>query len=103
MLKLNKDNFEKEVLKSEKPILVDFWAEWCQPCKMMGPAFESVSKEFKDVTFAKLDVQENQELAQKYEVMGIPCLILFENGKEKNRIVGYLPEAQLKEKIKSIL
>jgi len=103
MLKLNKDNFEKEVLKSEKPVLVDFWAEWCAPCKMMGPAFESVSKEFKDVKFAKLDVQENQELAQKHEVMGIPCLILFEDGKEKNRIVGYLPEEQLKEKIKSIL
>ncbi|MBD3361765.1 thioredoxin [Candidatus Woesearchaeota archaeon] len=103
MIQLNKDNFEKEVIKSDKPVLVDFWAEWCGPCKMMGPVFEKVSKEITNVKFAKLDVQENQSLAQEHDVTGIPCLILFVNGKEKDRITGYLPEEQLKEKIQSML
>lgn len=103
MIELNEDNFEKEVLKSDKPVLVDFWADWCGPCKMMAPIFEKVFKEFTKIKFAKLDVQSNKSLANKYDVTGIPCLILFENGKEKDRITGYLPEEQLKEKIKAII
>jgi len=103
MISLNEENFEKEVIKSDKPVLVDFWAEWCGPCKMMAPVFEKVSKEFPKVKFAKLDVQENSSLASEHDVTGIPCLVLFENGKEKDRITGYLPENQLKEKIKNLL
>jgi thioredoxin 1 len=103
VLELNKDNFEKEVIKSDKPVLVDFGASWCGPCQQMGPVFEKISSGFTDVKFAKLDVQANQEIAKKYDVMGIPCLILFVNGKEKDRITGFQPEEQLKEKIKSIL
>lgn len=104
MIKLNEDNFEKEVIKSKIPVLVDYFADWCGPCKMLGPVFETVSKEFEGkVKFAKLDVQSNQSLAQEHDVTGIPCLILFVNGKEKDRITGYLPEEQLKEKIKAIL
>lgn len=103
MIHLDRDNFEKEVLKSDKLVLVDFWAEWCGPCKMLGPIFEKVSKEFPNIQFAKLNVQDNQELAQKYDVMGIPCMIFFDKGKEKGRITGYTPEEKLREKIKELI
>ena len=103
MILLNTENFEKEVIKSDKPVLIDYFADWCSPCKMMGPVFEKVSSEFPKIKFAKLDVQSNQSLAREHNVSGIPCLILFINGKEKDRITGYLPEDQLKEKIRSLL
>lgn len=103
MIQLSKENFEKEVLKSTKPVLVDFWAEWCNPCKMLAPTFEKLSKEFKNINFAKLNVEQNKDLAQKHDVMGIPCIILFFNGKEKDRITGYYPEEQLKNKIKEMI
>jgi len=103
MIHLDKDSFEKEVLKSSTPVLVDFWAEWCGPCKMLGPIFEKISKEFPKIKFAKLNVQDNQDLASKHDVMGIPCMIFFEKGKEKGRITGYMPEEKLREKIKELV
>jgi thioredoxin 1 len=103
MIHLDKDNFEKEVLKSNMPVLVDYYAEWCGPCKMLGPIFEKVSKEFPKIKFAKLNVQDNQDLASKHDVMGIPCMIFFDKGKEKGRITGYMPEEKLREKIKELI
>jgi len=103
MLEVNEQNFEEEVTKSEKPVIVDFWASWCGPCKMLGPVFEKVSKEIPEVKFAKLNVDENKDLQQKNAVMGIPCMIVFKNGEEVDRIVGFQPEEKLKENIKNIL
>ena len=104
MLEITKDNFEKEVKGSEIPVLVDFWAEWCPPCKMLGPVFEELSGEYADkLKFVKVNVEENQELAGKYEVRGIPCLILMKKGEEVDRIVGFLPKEQLKAKIDEIM
>ena len=103
MIEINTDNFEKEVLKSNTPVLVDYYAIWCGPCKMLGPIFEKISKEFPKIKFAKLNVQDNQDLASKHDVMGIPCMIFFEKGKEKGRITGYMPEEKLREKIKELV
>jgi len=103
MLEVNEQNFEEEVTKSDKPIIVDFWASWCGPCKMLGPVFEKVSQDMPEVKFAKLNVDENKDLQQKNAVMGIPCMIIFKNGEEVDRIVGFQPEEKLKENIKNIL
>lgn len=101
MLELNKSNFEKETSKGV--VVVDYWAEWCVPCKMMGPVFEELSKEMKDVKFTKVDVDENPDIAQKFGVMGIPTFIVFKNGKEVDRSTGALPKSALKTKINSHL
>ena len=81
-LKLNSENFEKEVLNSDKPVLVDFYADWCGPCKMMAPIIEEIAEELQGkAKVGKINVDENQELAMKYEVMSIPTLIIYKNGK----------------------
>jgi len=104
VLELNKENFEKEVEKSDIPVVVDFWASWCMPCQMMGPIFEKVSKEFEGkLKFAKLSTEEHQELAQKYNIMSIPCLVVYKDGKEAARITGLRHEGQLKEDLNEIL
>jgi len=96
--------FEQEVLKSETPVLVDFWATWCGPCKMIAPVLEEVAKE-KDgaLKIAKLDVDENPETAQKFGVMSIPTMLIFKNGQEVNRLVGYMPKPQLLQKVNQSL
>jgi thioredoxin 1 len=104
MLELNKDNFEKEVKKSDTPVIVDFWASWCGPCMNLAPIFEEISKGYKGkLKFAKVNVEENQELAGEFSVRGIPCLIVFNKGEEVERIVGALPKDSLKEQIDGIL
>ena len=97
MLELNNQNFEKEIQSGNT--IVDYWAEWCGPCKMLGPIFEELSGEIKDVKFAKVNVDHNEELSAKAGVRGIPTLVLFKDGQEVDRIVGLLPKDQLKQKI----
>ena len=94
-------DFQKEVLKSKKPVVVDYWAEWCGPCKMLTPIFEKVAESMKaKIKFLKVDVDKNQQLATEHGIRGIPCMIIFKDGEEKDRIVGVVSEAQLKEKLK---
>ena len=99
---ISDNSFEKEVLKSKNLTLVDFWAEWCGPCKMIGPALEEISEEMKDdIRITKLNIDENPATPQKYNVRGIPTLLLFKNGEVITEKVGALPKAQLQEWISS--
>ena len=101
---LTDENFEKEVLKSEIPVLVDFWAQWCGPCLVMGPIIEEIAKEFEGkIKVGKLNVDENPATAQKYGIMGIPTLMIFKDGKVVERIVGLRPKQVLVETIQKFL
>lgn len=106
MIVLTDKTFKKEVVDSEIPVLVDFYAGWCGPCQMLGPVLEDISKddEYKGrLKFAKLDTEQYSRLVSEHNVQGIPCLILFRNGKESSRIVGFAPRAVIKAKINSAL
>lgn len=94
-------SFEKEVVDADKPVLVDFWAEWCGPCRMIAPLLEKLAEEYAgSLKIAKLDVDNNPEVAEQFEVMSIPTMILFKDGKPVERMVGYVPRARLLNKIK---
>src|SRR5579884_919342 len=97
---VTEQTFDPEVLKSPTPVLVDFWATWCAPCKMIAPVLEEIARE-KDGTLkiVKLDVDENPETAQKYGVMSIPTLLVFKGGREVNRLIGYMPKNQILQRI----
>ena len=97
-IKIDDKSFEKDVLNSDSLTLVDFWAEWCGPCKMIGPALEEISDEMKeDVRITKINIDENPITPQKYGVRGIPTLLLFKNGEVVAEKVGALPKNQLSE------
>lgn len=86
---LNSENFEKEVLQSEKTVLIDFWASWCGPCKMMLPVVDNIAETMKEkIKVCKVNVDENQDLAEKYGVMTIPTFLIIKNGKETGRTIG---------------
>lgn len=89
VLKITKENYETEVLKSDKLVLIDFYADWCGPCKMMSPIIDEIAEEVGDkIKVGKINVDENQELAMEYEVMSIPTIIILQNGEVKNSLVG---------------
>ena len=103
-LKISDDNFETEVLKSDKPVLIDFWATWCGPCRTIGPIVEELAVEYNDkVKFGKLDVDNNQQTAIKYGVRSIPTLLVFKDGIVKETIIGAVPKGQIVQKLNSVI
>lgn len=105
-LELTDDSFENEVLnaESDKPVLVDFWAEWCGPCKMVGPVVEELAGEFEGkAKVGKVDVDSNPEISTKYGIRSIPSLLIFKNGEVVDQIVGAVPKAKLKKQLEAQL
>ncbi len=97
MLELTKENFDKEVLSSSTPVVVDLWAAWCGPCRIFSPIIDEVSKSYeKKAKFGKLNTDENNEIAAKYNIMSIPTVLLFQNGEVKAMSVGALPKDSFK-------
>jgi thioredoxin 1 len=101
---LNASNFEELVVKSDKPVLVDFWAQWCGPCRMVGPLVEEISNEYEGKAIVgKVDVDSNQEIAAKYGIRNIPTILFFKDGEVADKVVGAVPKAKLAEKLDALM
>jgi len=99
MLDVTSDNYETEVEQSEQPVVIDFWAEWCGPCRMAGPIFKELSEEMKNVKFVKIDVDNNSELSQKFGVSSIPAFVVMKKGD----VISYSVGAQSKDNLKKLI
>jgi thioredoxin 1 len=101
---VNQDSFQTTVLDSQKPVLVDFWAEWCGPCKMVAPVIDELAAEYKDKAgFAKINVDENPKLASQFGVMSIPTIMIFKDGKPEQQVIGYKSKNDLQKLLDSVL
>ncbi len=94
-LHITKNNFQEEVLNSDKPVLIDFWASWCGPCRMVGPIIDDISNERTDIKVCKVNVDEEQELASQFRIMSIPTLVVIKDGKVVNQSMGAKPKAAI--------
>ena len=94
-LTINRENFNEEVIRSDKPVLLDFWASWCGPCRMVGPILEEIARERPDIKVGKINVDEQQELASAFRVMSIPTLVVMKDGKVVRQSAGARPKAQI--------
>ena len=99
-IKITAENYENEVLNSDKPVRLDFWAAWCGPCKMVSPLVDEIALENADIKVGKINVDEQPDLAAKFGVMSIPTLVVMENGKEVNRSIGAMPKANILKLVK---
>ena len=97
------NNFQAEVLESDKAVLVDFWAPWCGPCRVIAPSLEEIAEERDDLRIVKLNVDDNQTTAARYDVMSIPTLIVFKNGAPAHKIIGALPKSRLVQELEPAL
>ena len=95
VLTITKENFDLEVMKSDRPVLLDFWASWCGPCRMLSPVVDEFAGEHSEVKVGKVNVDEQRDLAAQFGVMSIPTLVVLKNGKETNRQVGVIPKASI--------
>ena len=95
VVEISKDNFQAEVLSSDKPVIVDFWASWCGPCKMLSPLVDQIAEENDNIKVCKVNVDDEQDIAVEYKVMSIPTLVVFKDGAEVNRSVGVKPKEEI--------
>ena len=101
---VNDSDFDQTVLQAERPVLVDFWAPWCAPCRMVAPVVEELASEYEGkISFAKLDIDQNPRTATKYSIMSIPTLLIFKKGEPVSHIVGFRPKAELKRSLDAVL